>query len=73
MKAIKSILVFSNGNLAVFDSGGQVGELQGNLFCEWADRAKELGYEPDGLTFEVQNGRRWRFFKTDDGYNIEGA
>lgn len=73
-KRIKSVMVFGNGMVAAFDMAGQqVPELQDSLFNEWAKRADALGYEVEGLVIEAQGGFRWRFFKTELGYNIEAA
>lgn len=47
-KPIKTVLVFENGNIAVFnESGEQIPELQSNLICDWAEKATKAGYSVD--------------------------
>ncbi len=69
LKKIKSMMFFSNGNVATFDDNGQVPALQKSLVEMVLDNCKANGYDPDGLIIETQWGLTYRIEKTDGGHN----
>jgi len=65
-KKIHSIILFTNGNIIVFDqSGEQVPELQNNPINSVIERAKEMGYFVDSAKIELPCGKA----KVLKGYN----
>ena len=66
-------MCFDNGNIAIFDAqGNQIPELQESWPSLWAKHAEQLGYDPEGVVFELQSGLNFRIFRCEDGsYNRE--
>ena len=65
-KKISQMMMFETAQVAVFDENKQqIPELQISLLILWAERAKSLGYEIDGLIIEGANGLRIRFYEFD--------
>lgn len=71
---LKTVVFFHNGAVMAFnESGDQVPELQGNVVCEWAARADNLGYAVNGLEIHIPPGRI-RLFRCPDGrFNYESV
>jgi hypothetical protein len=70
-KKINFIAIFKNGNVAVCDTNGeQVAELQGNIFLNIFEKARQLGYDiDDNVEMEIQGGLKFKKVKGFD--NIE--
>ena len=73
---IKSAYLFDNGLMMVFDAEGhQIPELQTSLLIAWAEEAKSLGYEINGLIIQVPNQRKVKIFEWEfdgeKGINFE--
>lgn len=63
-KEIENVYMFANGMMAVFDKDGQqISELQEALPTMWAEKAKELGYEINGLIVNCPDGRKVKLFE----------
>ncbi len=55
-KIVKELLVFKNGNVAVFDENDQqITELQKNLLCLWCEFAEGLGYNLDETMVKISD------------------
>ena len=65
---IKSVLVFDNGNIAVFDKKGQIPTLQIGWPELWAALAESNGYDPDGVVIETSHGK-FKLFRTESSWN----
>jgi len=59
IKRVKSIFLFSNGNMGVCDENGeQIGELQVNVIMEIFKKAEKLGFiVSDDVEILLPNGR----------------
>lgn len=69
LKKLESVILFSNGNIVVFDEQGkQVPELQVPPICLWADHVRKLGYDPK-TPIEIQGGGKLTLFETEFGWN----
>ena len=73
---ISKVFLFNTAQIAVFDERGeQIPELQTALIVEWAEKAKALGYEIDGLEIQIQADRNIRLFEWEfegeTGINFE--
>lgn len=56
--AVSKILFFENGDIAVFDTAGeQIPHLQTNLFCDWAKKANNDGFDLDRVEIETRAAR----------------
>ena len=67
-RTIVRAMAFFNGNIAVCDArGNQIPELQVGWPNLWAKLAESLGYDPDGVVFELQGGGKFRIFRCGDG------
>lgn len=75
-KKLSKVYLLDSASMVVFtESGEQIPELQQSLLVEWAERAKKLGYEINGLIVEMQNGRQLKIFEFEhdgeQGINYE--
>lgn len=69
-KKIASAMCFDNGAIAVFDAHGhQIPETQEGWPVLWARYAESKGFDPDGVTFRLQNGTSVTISRTELGYN----
>jgi hypothetical protein len=69
-KKIVSILLFSNGNIAVFDQNGQqVPKLQKNPICERIKKSRKLGYNVDDAEILLPCGKA-KVLKGYDNYQV---
>lgn len=59
-KKITDVMLFSNGNIAAFDSGGQVPELQYSAIELWCAYAEALGYDLSHVSVKTPDGLEWR-------------
>lgn len=71
---VKSVLLFSNGNTAVFDTAGeQIAELQKGWLELWCEFMENKGVDPSKITDirTIVNGRDMQVqpFKTEFGWN----
>lgn len=72
LKKIDSVMLFSNGNIVAFDEHkNQFPELQTPPIMLWADKARELGWNPESVAVELQGGAKWVLFETEFGWNWE--
>ena len=72
MKRAHSALAFATGQIAVFDEKGQqIPGLQRPWPTLWADHAERLGYDPQGLVFELQNRQSIRIIRAGDRWSFE--
>jgi hypothetical protein len=76
MAQVKSVILFSNGNTAVFDENGeQMGELQKGWLELWCEFMESKGVDPSKLTDikTIVNGetRYVQPFKTEFGWNCK--
>lgn len=72
LKSIASVMVFDNFNVAAFENGKQIPDIQDNLLILWASLAASNGYDPTSAVIQSRTGA-WRIFKTENGYNLESA
>jgi hypothetical protein len=75
METPKSVLIFNNGNVAVFDKNGQqIPELQSGWLSMWLQSLEDKGVDPTQIeSIEMNvNGRivKANPFKTENGWNV---
>lgn len=64
----RTVLLFANGNSAVFDSDDQqMPELQEPWILLFAKFLESRGVDPLSVEFKLQNSRTATFFRTSDG------
>lgn len=72
---VKSAILFSNGNTAVFDENGeQMGELQKGWLELWCEFMESKGVDPSKIDIKtIVNGRDTNVqpFKTEYGWNCK--
>lgn len=69
---IKSCLFNSTGGMHVYDaSGGQLPDLQKNVFCLWAEHAAKAGYNPEGVIIETSLRKLQVVKNSDNSWNLE--
>lgn len=65
--------LFPNGQCMAFDHGEQVGPLQVCWATLWAEHAVRQGYDPEGVVFTTNTGRRWKIIKRSDGWAFQSV
>lgn len=63
------IMIFPTTQVAAFENGEQVPELQESLIMLFAQHAESLGYDPTTFEIDVQGIGKLVLFKTEHGFN----